>query len=149
MRILILFLFSLFDLVWCDWQVQQTLSFSIQSTSHLEINGPAPVLAVAGPGQGWYDSSYSVLTNEENKKISASLNTDMPDGVTLYVELSPPKGARSLGAQVLSSTPVDLVVEITRVSQSGLLINYTLDIQASATPVSSATRLITYTLMDG
>ena len=54
-----------------------------------------------------------------------------------------------MGNQMLSSTPIDLIIELSRVSESGLPMMYTLDADVRAGTMGSVTRIVTYTLIDG
>jgi hypothetical protein len=140
------FLFSLF----LDLVMQHTIIFSVTPINEIgDISGPAPVFALKGSGCSSCKNSYRVITNGDNKKISAFLDQDMPSGFRLGVNLSPPSGARSMGMQQLSATPVDLVVEISRVNEEGLPMVYEFFAGVKGGAVSNATRVVTYTLTDG
>lgn len=138
--------------VFSDFHLQQTIVFSVDAINQMgQITGPAPVFALQGCGCNSASciNTYSVSTNETNKKISGSLDADMPQGTSLSVNLSPPSGARSMGTQVLSATPVDLVVELSMVSETGLPMVYTFSATAQGGVVSTRSRVVTYTLTDG
>ena len=130
--------------------MQHTIVFSVEPVNQFgKIEGSAPVFNIRGSGCSICENTYSVSTNEENKKISASLDSAMPAGCCLEVNLSPPTGARSTGSQTLSSTPVDLIIELSRVSQSGLPMIYNFNVDMTAGTMNNTTRIVTYTLIDG
>lgn len=133
----------------------QTINFSVAAINQLALSGNTVTLnvssAVAGnnPTQATDNAStWAVTTNQSGAKVSASLDSDMPNGLTLQVSLGAPAGATSAGALTLSSTSADLVTGVSTVAVSGLAMNYTLD----ATPVAgvtSGTRTVTYTITGG
>lgn len=139
----------LFSLI-LDFAMQHTIIFSVTPVNQMgDISGPSPVFALKGTGCSKCVNTYSVMTNEENKKISAFLDKDMPAGTSLSVNLAPPKGARSMGLQALSATPVDLVIELSKVNATGLPMTYSFTADVKGGVISSATRIVTYTLTDG
>jgi len=113
------------------------------------VSGPAPVFTLkGGEYTGECENTYSVSTNEENKKILAYLDQDMPLHTYLTVRLSPPDGAKSTGWQTLSTTPVDLVIEISRTHAENLPMLYRLSAEREAGVVSTTTRIVTFTMTD-
>lgn len=134
-----------------DFVTQQTIIFSVTPHNEMgQIIGPAPVFSMTGGScSDTCVNTYSVATNEENKKISAYLDADMPLGTTLSVNLTPPSGARTLGDQVLSSIPTDLVIEISKVREQELPLVYTLEVSMRGGIIPTTARIVTYTLTDG
>ena len=133
----------------------QVVTFSVGAINQVSVAG-TPVLnittAVAGsnPTQATDNSAtWSVTTNQSGAKISASLDSDMPSGLTLKVNLTAPAVGTSAGAQALSSTGVDLVTGLTKVKGSALGMAYTLDATLAAGVVSTGTRTVTYTISGG
>ena len=90
-----------------------------------------------------------MTTNQTSAKITASIGSAMPSGLTLQVNLSAPSGASSAGAQSLSTTAMDVVTGITKVAQSAIAVNYSLAATAAAGVVSSTSRTVTYTITGG
>ena len=133
-------------------EMQHVVIFSVDPMNHFgQIMGPSPVFsfkAGSASSSSW-SNTYSISTNEVNKKVIAFLDADMPRGTSLQVSLTAPAGARTLGTQTLSSTPVDLVIEVSEVGASGLPMVYTFSAQANAGVVPSTTRVVMYTLVDG
>jgi hypothetical protein len=108
--------------------------------------------ATAGsqPTDGTAASSYDITTNasQNGKKITASINANMPDDVTLKVSLAPPTGASAPATPVtLSTTDADVVTGLQGVAEQGLAIGYTLSAKVTA-PATSGSRTVTYTIVD-
>jgi hypothetical protein len=93
-------------------------------------------------------ATWAVTTNQSNAKITASINSNMPAGLTLWASLDAPAGSTAIGNS-LSTTAVDLVTGITKLAQSGLGVLYSLDATPLAGVVTSTTRTVTYTITGG
>jgi hypothetical protein len=133
----------------------QTINFSVAAINQVAVSGTVTLdvtTAVAGgnPTQATDNgSTWAVTTNQSGAKISASLDSDMPAGLTLQVSLGAPAGATSVGAVTLSSASVDLVTGVSQVAASGLSMNYTLDAAHTAGVVACGTRTVTNTITGG
>jgi len=133
----------------------QTINFSVGAINQIAVSGTVTLditTAVAGgaPTQATDNlSTWAVTTNQTGAKVSASLDSDMPAGLTLQVALGAPAGATSAGAKTLSSASADLVTGVTQVAGSGLSMNYTLDATLAAGVVAAGTRTVTYTITGG
>jgi hypothetical protein len=132
----------------------QTVTFQVDAINQIAFVGsPSLVIntATAGsnPASATAAATWAVTTNQTGAKITASIGSNMPAGLTLSVDLSAPAGGSSAGAQSLSTTAVDLVTTITKVAQSALSVNYSLTATAAAGVVSSTTRTVTYTITGG
>lgn len=132
----------------------QTVTFEVSAINLITVTG-SPTLVVAQASAGGAPSSvtnnstsYSITTNETNKKIQASLNNLMPDNVTLQVSLATPGTGSSAGTKTLTTSPQDVVTGITPVNGSGA-ISYTLTATAAAGTVASQTRIVTFTIVSG
>jgi hypothetical protein len=133
----------------------QTVTFQVDAINRISMSG-SPALdintAVAGSAPTSATSStnsWAVTTNQTGAKITGSIASDMPSGLTLSATLAAPAGATSAGKQALSSTAVDLVTTITKLNAGGLGLTYDLDATAAAGVVSSSTRLVTFTITGG
>lgn len=133
----------------------QTINFSVAAINQLALSGNTVTLNIVSAAAGSNPtqatdnaSTWAVTTNQSGAKISASLNSDMPSGLTLQVSLGAPAGATSAGALTLSSASVDLVTGVSQVAANGLAMNYTLDATPAA-GVTSGTRTVTYTITGG
>ena len=93
-------------------------------------------------------TTYSVTNNAgtDSKKITAAINTAMPTGVTLEVELAAPTGGTSAGKVSLSASAAPVVTGIDNVSETGKTITYTLSATAAAGKVLSAEKTVTFTI---
>lgn len=133
----------------------QTVTFAVNAINQIAFTG-APSLtittAVAGSAPTSVTNavaSWAVTTNQSTAKITASIPTAMPAGLTLSVNLAAPAGAASLAYQSLGTTAVDLVTGVTKVAQGGMAVTYKLDATPAAGVVTSATRVVTYTITGG
>ncbi len=91
-------------------------------------------------------TTYSISTNESNKKITGMLNSNMPADTYLKIRLAAPSGAVSSGDVILSSKPADLVTGISKVAESGKTITYTFSSTVAAGIISSGMRTVILTV---
>ena len=132
----------------------QTVTFQVDAINQIAFTGsPSLVINTAtagsGPANATATASWAVTTNQSGAKITGSLNSNMPAGLTLSVDLAAPAGASSAGAQELSTVAVDLVTSITQLAQGALSVGYTLSATPAAGVVASTTRTVTYTITGG
>ncbi len=133
----------------------QSVAFQVDAINQISVTGsPSLVINTATAGSGPTSatsstSTWSVTTNQSTAKITASINTNMPAGLTLWSTLGAPAGATSAGAKSLSTSAVDMVTNVTKLAQSGMTITYQLDATAAAGVVTSTTRTVTYTITGG
>jgi DNA-binding response OmpR family regulator len=133
----------------------QTVTFQVDAINQVAVTG-TPTLdinaAVAGGAPTTVTSSgntWAVTTNQTTAKITASIASNMPAGLTLSATLGAPAGATSAGIKSLSTVAVDIVTGITKLNATGLALTYQLDATAAAGVVTSATRVVTYTITGG
>lgn len=133
----------------------QTLTFAVNAINQIAFIG-TPVLTITTAAAGSAPTSvtnatasWAVTTNQTGAKITASIPTVMPAGLTLSVNLTAPAGATSASYQALGVTAVDVVTGITKLGQGPLGVLYKLDATPAAGVVSSATRVVTYTITGG
>ncbi len=133
----------------------QTLTFKVNAINKIAFVG-APSLTITTATAGSAPTSvtnatarWSVSTNQTGAKITASIPTVMPAGLTLSANLTAPTGATSASYQALGVTATDLVTGITKIGQSSLGVLYRLDATLAAGVVTSATRVVTYTITGG
>jgi hypothetical protein len=134
----------------------QLVTLEVQAINQLNVSGTPSALVVntatAGSAPTSVTSStttWAVTTNEAGRKVTASLNSALPSGVTLAVTLSAPGGAASVGAVPLGTTAADVVTGLSTLNATGLGITYTLSATAAAGVVASTTRTVTFTLVAG
>jgi len=132
----------------------QTITFQVDAINQIAFSGsPSLVIntATAGsnPTGATAAATWAVTTNQTGAKITASIGSNMPAGLTLSVDLTAPAGATSAGFQALSTTSVDLVTSMTKLAQGALTVSYSLAATPAAGVVSSTTRTVTYTITGG
>ena len=132
----------------------QTVTFQVDAINQIAFTGsPSLVVntATAGsaPTAATANVSWAITTNQTGSKITASIGSNMPAGLTLTVNLAAPSVGTSAGAQSLSTTAVDLVTGITKLAESGMNVGYSLSATTAAGVVSSTTRTVTYTITGG
>jgi hypothetical protein len=132
----------------------QTVNFQVDAVNQIAFTGsPSLVIntATAGsnPTAATANATWAVTTNQTGAKITASIGSNMPSGLTLSVNLTAPAGGSSAGAQSLSTTDVDVVTGITQLAQSAIALQYSLNATAAAGVVSSTSRTVTYTITGG
>jgi hypothetical protein len=135
-------------------QATQDVSFEVQAINQLAFTGsPSLVISTATAGSAptsvTANASYAITTNESNRKITASIDGNMPSGTTLSVSLAAPSGGASAGAVSLSTTAQDVVTGVSTANASGLSVTYTLQATAAAGVVAAGTRTVTYTIVAG
>lgn len=133
----------------------QTVTFQVDAINQIAVTGAPSLLinaATAGSAPTSVTASgstWSVTTNQSGAKITASIPSAMPAGLTLSANLAAPGAATSAGLKALGTTAVDMVTGITKLNASGLSLSYQLDATAAAGVVTSATRVVTYTITGG
>ena len=132
----------------------QTVNFQVDAINQIAFSGsPSLVIntATAGnnPTAATANATWAVTTNQTGAKITASIGSNMPSGLTLSVNLTAPAGGTSAGSQSLSTTAVDVVTGITQLAQSAIALQYSLSATPAAGVVSSTSRTVTYTITGG
>lgn len=133
----------------------QTVTFQVDAINRIAVTGtPSLVISTAVAGSAptsatSVGNTWAVTTNQTGAKVTASIASNMPAGLTLSANMAAPTGATSTGAQSLSTTAVDMVTGITKQAQGGLALSYQLDATAAAGVVPSGTRVVTYTVTGG
>jgi hypothetical protein len=134
---------------------QQTVTFQVDAINQVAVSGTPSLRITTAPAGNAPTSvtaagaTWAVTTNQSGAKITASIASAMPTGLTLSANLGAPSGASSAGTQALGTTAVDLVTGISKLNASGLALTYTLDATAAAGVVASATRVVTFTITGG
>jgi hypothetical protein len=130
------------------------VTFQVDAINQIAFSGsPSLVVntATAGsnPTSATANATWAVTTNQSGAKITAKINSAMPAGLTLSVDLTAPAGASSAGVTALGTTDADVVTSITKLAQNAIALTYSLDATAAAGVVSSTTRTVTYTITGG
>ena len=132
----------------------QTVTFQVDAINQIAFAG-SPSLTIntatagSAPTAATANVTWAVTTNQTGAKITASIGSAMPAGLTLTANLAAPTGGSSAGAQSLSTTAVDLVTGITKLAEGGLGVEYSLSATPAAGVVASTTRTVTYTITGG
>jgi hypothetical protein len=134
-------------------QASHDVSFEVQAINSISVTGSPSLTIVAAnagsaPTSVSASASYSITTNELNQKVTASIDSDMPSGVTLSVLLGAPTGA-SATQQNLSTIAKDVLSGVSTLSEAGLSMGYTLSATAAAGVVPADSRTVTYTIVAG
>ena len=133
----------------------QTVTFAVNAVNQIAVTGtPSLTITTAVAGSAPTSvtdatGSWAVTTNQTGAKITASIPTAMPAGLTLSASLAAPTGGTSAGFTALGVTAVDVVTGITKLAQGSLALSYKLDATAAAGVVTTATRIVTYTITGG
>ncbi len=135
----------------------QTLGYEVSAINELAASGDPGAMNVSAATAGSEPdavtnttTSYAITTNcaTDGKKITAVLDTVMPTGTTLKIELAAPSGGTSSGEITLTASAQDVVTAIDGVASSGHQISYELDATVAAGVVSSANKTVTLTITD-
>jgi hypothetical protein len=126
----------------------QTVTFRVVAASRATVGAPPAPLTMRSTAAAVGAASYAITTNEANQKITASLDRPLPAGVDLSVALTPPAGARSVGAAQLGSVGTDVLTGIPAATASGLPVVYRVSAGAGAR-AAAAQRTVTYTIVAG
>jgi hypothetical protein len=135
----------------------QNITITINSINELSISGNPGSLSINSAVAGSEPtsvtdatSSYSFSTNETTRKITAQLNTNMPTGTALQVQLAAPgvTGWSSNGITALSTSPATLATG-GRGYASTKTITYTLSVTAAAGVITVQSNMVTFTITAG
>lgn len=133
----------------------QVVTFQVDPVNQIALTGsPSLLINAASPGNGPTSvqstgNAWSVTTNQTGAKVTASIASAMPAGLTLSAQLSAPTGATSAGLKPLGTTGVDLVTGLTKLNSASLSLTYQLDATAAAGVSPSSARVVTYTITGG
>ncbi|MDQ2667888.1 MAG: hypothetical protein M3Z05_18015 [Gemmatimonadota bacterium] len=133
----------------------QTVTFSVVSSTFVAIgNVAAPIRpAMQSPdrtrtGATVAGSTYAIVTNEKNQKITASIDGVASGAASLAVAMGAPRGAASRGLTRLSTTPTDVVTGISGSDGVALPMRYQWNGSAAAV-AELRNRVVTYTITAG
>lgn len=133
----------------------QTVTFRVEAVEQIAIQG-TPSLDITSAVAGQMPASvtasgstWSVTTNQSGTKVTAALESDMPAGLTLSVQLGAPAGATSTGLKALGTTPVDVVTDVSKITATGLPVSYQLEAIPKAGVVTAGARVVVFTIVAG
>lgn len=148
-------LFGLIGLALAANTAQQTVTYEVTAINEVSVSGDPGNLVVSTATAGSEptdatdnSTTWALTTNGATKKMTGSIDTNMPANTTLEVNLTAPTGGSSSGDVTLSTTAADLVTSVSTVAESGLSITYTLSATIAAGVVAQATKTVTLTLTD-
>jgi hypothetical protein len=122
----------------------QIVSFQVSPINELAVSGNPAALNVNSDSS----TTYSLTTNEEGRTITGRIDSAMPSGVTLKINLQAPSGGTSAGDVILGTGDSTLVTGISDLAASGKTITYKLDATVDAGVIAPASRTVTLTLLD-
>lgn len=122
-------------------------------TSAISVSGNPPSLVIASAIAGGgpipvsnASTTYSIQSGTSGQRILAVLDSPLPAGVTLEVQLAAPAGAQSAGRVSLSIVAQVAVQNIPLGEFAGLSITYYLSAPTSAGVVPLEGRTVTFTI---
>lgn len=140
----------------------QTVTLQVDAINELGVSGsPSLVVNSATAGSAPDDAvdastTWAITTNETSKKLAGDIDTAMPSGVTLSLEVQAPTESdgstatgTSAGAVTLGTTALDMVTGISNAQSSGRSLTYTLSATTDAGTLASTSRTVTLYLVDG
>lgn len=133
-----------------------TLNYEVQAINEINIDDASVTLtvntAVAGsqPTQVSQATTYDITTNcgTNAKKLTAAINTAMPEGLTLSLNVAAPTGGSSAGSTTISNVAADVVTGIDAVAESDIAMTFYLDATTAAGVIGAASKTLTLTLVD-
>lgn len=134
--------------------VTQTLTVEVKPITKIAVTGNPGPLFITDASAGSEESSvsdnstkYSMLTNLDNMKIVASINTPMPHGTKLMVKLESGAGLSNGFVDVSSAmTPVEVVTGIGKGSDLNRTISYAFAANSTVGQIAADSRVVTLTL---
>ena len=134
---------------------QQIVKIEVRAVDILEVNGdPGDLVVNKIPGDHLKvakdtNTSYRVITNGINKKITGQLDKTIPPNCLLKIKLDAPTGASSKGEVILSEGfASNLVTGINTLAENDLMITYTFSASNDADTFGPLPRIVTLTLTD-
>jgi hypothetical protein len=136
--------------------VVQHLTVEVKPITKMAVSGDPGGLYITDTNAGSdvttvsdNNSKYSMLTNLDNMKIVASINSAMPAGTKLMVKLESSKGFSNGFVNVSNAlSPVEVVTALGKGSDLNQTITYAFAADATAGQINSDSRVITLTLTD-
>jgi hypothetical protein len=147
-------LFPLAALAQSGTSVVQTLTVEVKPITKIAVTGNPGALYITDTNAGSDvlsvsddHSKYSMMTNMDNMKIVASINSPMPAGTRLMVKLESSKGMSNGSVDVSSAmNPVEVVSGLAKGSDLDQTITYTFAANASVGQINADARVVTLTL---
>jgi len=131
----------------------QKLNFQVQPFVNITVADASLTLVITSipqgnQGEATASSSYALVNNVPGKKITANLDTDMPQATTLWLAAEEPTVSRPLGSKInLSTNPKTVAREVGSVNQAGFGLYYSFKATEFAS-TSPFVRTVTYTVLN-
>lgn len=123
------------------------VTFTVNPIINITISGnPGSLIVTGGTSSTDTSTTYGVTSNLSSQTITGMIDSAMPPGVSLSVELQGPTSSTSIGAVDMTTTPQSLVDSISPCCQSDLMIKYKLTADIHAVPVPTTSRIVTFTI---
>jgi len=134
--------------------VTQTLTVEVKPITKIAVSGNPGALLITDGTSGSdvlsasdNNSKYSMMTNLDNMKIVASINTPMPNGTRLMIKLESTRGLSNGFVDVSNAmSPVEVVSGLGKGSDLDQTITYTFAANASVGQINADARVVTLTL---
>jgi hypothetical protein len=146
-------IFGLNNLCIAGNTAEQTVTYQVDAINEISVSDDPGNLVVNSATAGSEPNedtdnttTWAITTNQTARKMTGSINSNMPPDVTLEINLTAPTGGVSSGDVSLSTSAADLVTSIETVAESGLTITYTLSATVAAGVVTQAQKTVTLTL---
>ena len=91
-------------------------------------------------------TTYTVTTATAGRKVTAALDSPLPSGATIDVQLEAPIGATSLGTVMLSTSPQTVVRDLPAGTSGGLRVVFRLSATSAAGVISSRSVSVTFSV---
>ena len=129
----------------------QKLNFQVQPFVNITLAEASLSLTIlsiplGGQGEATASSSYALVNNKLDQKITASLDSDMPKDTTLELKAAAPTGASAAGVVTLSEKAVDIASNVDRVNEARLALGYSFKATEQA-DTEAFVRTVTYTVL--
>lgn len=133
-----------------------TVTYEVTAITQLNLNGAASLTIVAGTAGAGLPSvfdatgvTYDITNNAgaASMKLVGKINTDMPAGTALSVDVTAPLGAESEGLIALTTADQDLVLAIGNVDEALVAMSFKLEATVAAGVIASASKTFTMTVI--
>jgi len=132
----------------------QRVTFRVLPINEISVKGnPQELIVRVAPSDSQpkeimdMNTTYAITTNGK-KKITGKIDTPMPTGTALKINLGAPKGSIAAGDVPLTTNDADLVLGINKVAAPNLKITYKFSALYQGGEVSGS-RAVVLTLVDG
>jgi len=128
----------------------QKITIKVEAINEISVSGDPEVFLISDSKTSAADDSttYAMTINETNKKITATIDKELPKGLTLTVYLDPPEGAVS-NEVALSPRPQDVVSRINPIAAKDMKIHYTLTVDEELPEIAESSVNVIFTIVDG